>query len=101
MKTNIILLVALLVSTLTSCVVDVPVPMGSVPHGPIHQQGGFEHPGFNGGHPPGFCGPPPIFHGDQRRHVYGNGPQSYIGGFPPPGGYDPNFAYGMGGYRRR
>ena len=89
MNTNIILsVVSSLISavSLTSCVVDVPVPMSG--HGPIIQQGGP---------PPGYG------HGPQQRRYgrpvtppnnYGDVAGSRVAGFPPPGGYDPNFHYG-------
>jgi hypothetical protein len=109
MKTNTLMSVigslVFFVLTLTSCVLDVPVPMGG--GGPIIQQGG-PPPGYQGrpiyhenggdfnpgngyrGRLPGGgyygggngynSGPnvgPPIFYGEQRETVYGNGPQSY------------------------
>jgi hypothetical protein len=79
--------------------VDVPVHAGGGP-GPVPMQphmGGGYLPQYQGGGPNGAG--QTIYHGSQAQHVYGNGPQSRIVGLPPQGGYDPNFNYGIGGYR--
>ncbi len=94
MKTNQILSVVVgLFSALSlnSCVVDVPVDGGH--HGPIYQH--------VQGYPPGYR---PQYGGQQQYYVtppnnYGDAASSRVGGFPPLGGYDPNYRYGMGGYR--
>ena len=96
----------------TSCTVDIPVG-GHGPQGPVYQQGGgpnygppqgyggqFNHnngyrrPPQNGGYYQGDQGynqgpnvGPPIYHGSQRQHVYGNGPQSYAQWGRPPAIY--------------
>lgn len=51
-----------------------------------------------------MMGPPcmtgPYYNGDYNGPTrHGNGPQTYIAGFPPPSGYDPKFRYGFGGYQ--
>ncbi len=77
-----------------------------------HYQGG--QPNYYGGGQPSYGGRPNYgggngpngagqvrYYGDQAQRVYGNGPQSYVTGLPPSGGYDPNYNYGLGGYSRR
>ena len=98
MKTNQILSVVLgLFSalSLTSCVVDVPVSGGY--HGPIYQQtSGYGYPPsyrsqYGGQHHPQHYVTPP--------NNYGDAVSSRVGGFPPLGGYNPYYKYGMGDYR--
>jgi hypothetical protein len=80
---------------LTSCVVDVPVGGGHGPQGPVYNQGG-------GPPPPGYGYPQrPYGRPTTPPNNYGDVAGSRVVGFPPPGGYDPNFNYGTGGYRQR
>ncbi len=102
MKTNQILSVVLgLFSalSLTSCVVDIPV--GEY-HGPIYQH--------VQGYPPSYrpqytrqqqyCQPQrvpiPSYRPHYTRQQQYCHPQERYTGFPPLGGYDPNYRYGMG-----
>lgn len=97
--------------TFTSCMVDIPVGGGNRPQGPVYQQGG-PPPGYGGGqgypvyqqnHQGGF-NPYNGYNGGGYGRPYGRPitpPNSYgdaassrVAGFPPPGGYNPNFHYG-------
>lgn len=79
MKIKLLSFVALLF--LSSCVIDVPVTPVEVG---VHHQG---HHSYFGGLPPSNTFRPiPI------QYRTPAGPES----FPPPGGYDPNYRYGIG-----